>query len=146
MSKAKSIIIIGGGIIGLCTSYYAMRKGHRVTLVERGAPGHDSCVLGSAGFIAPSHFVPLAAPGMVALGLRMMWNPESPFHIRPRLDRELIDWCWKFYRAANGDHVARAAPLLCEMNLASARCFDEFAQRFDFGLMKNGLLLLCKTG
>src|SRR6266478_1348217 len=110
MPKQKSILIIGDGIIGLCTAYYAMRKGHRVTLVERGDPGHDSCVLGSAGFVSPSHFVPLAAPGMVAMGLRMMWNPESPFYIRPRLSAELLRWAWRFYRAANPAHVQRSAP------------------------------------
>ena len=147
MSKAKSIIIIGGGIIGLCTSYYAMRKGHRVTLVERGAPGHDSCVLGSAGFIAPSHFMPLAAPGMVAMGLRMMWNPESPFYIRPRWSKELLSWAWKFYRAATPAHVERSAPLLRDLNLASRRCFEELAEipGNDFGLVKKGLLMLCKS-
>src|SRR5438093_892471 len=145
MSKAKSIIIIGGGIIGLCTSYYAMRKGHRVTIVERGAPGHDSCALGSAGLIVPSHFVPLAAPGMVAMGLRMMWNPESPFYVRPRLSRELLSWGWKFYRAANAGHVGRAAPLLRDLNLASRRCFEEMADLPDFGLVKKGALMLCKT-
>src|SRR5437763_8610552 len=126
MSKTKSVVVIGGGIIGLCTAYYAMRKGHRVTLVERGGPGHDSCALGSAGMIVPSHFTPLAAPGMVAMGLRMLWNPESPFCIRPRLSGELLSWAWKFFRAANAAWVERSAPLLRDLNLASRRCFEEF--------------------
>ena len=95
----KSIVIIGGGVIGLCTAYYAARKGHRVTLIERGQANHDGCSLGNAGMIVPSHFVPLAAPGMVALGLRMMFDPESPFHIRPRASFKLIDWAWKFMRS-----------------------------------------------
>ncbi len=147
MNKAKSIVIIGGGIIGLCTAYYAMRRGHRVTIVERGAPGHDSCVLGSAGMIVPSHFVPLAAPGMVAMGLRMMWNPESPFYIRPRLDAGLAQWAWKFYRAATAAHAARSAPLLRDLNLASRRCFEELAEMpgEEIGLVKKGLLMLCKS-
>jgi D-amino-acid dehydrogenase len=143
----KSILIIGAGSIGLCTAYYALRKGHRVTVVERGAPDHDCCSLGNAGLIVPSHFVPLAAPGVVAQGLRMTLNPRSPFYIRPRLSRELIDWCWKFYRAANPAHVARAAPLLRDLNLASRRGFEELAEQpgANFGLVKRGLLMLCKT-
>jgi D-amino-acid dehydrogenase len=144
---SKSILVIGGGVVGLCTAYYALQKGHRVTVVERGAPDHDCCSLGNAGLIVPSHFVPLAAPGMVAQGLRMLLNPASPFYIRPRLNRDLIDWCWKFYRSANAAHVARAAPLLRDLNLASRRCYEELAELpgSDFGLVKKGLLMLCRT-
>lgn len=144
---SRSVLIIGGGVIGLCTAYYALRSGLRVTVLEREAPGHDGCSLGNAGLIVPSHFVPLAAPGMVAMGLRMMLQPASPFHIRPRLDRELLAWCWQFRRAATADHVARAAPLLRALHLASRRCYEELAALSgnEFGLVKNGLLVLCKS-
>jgi D-amino-acid dehydrogenase len=144
---AKRVLIIGGGVIGLCTGYYAQQKGHRVTIVERGGPDHDCCSLHNAGMVAPSHFVPLAAPGMVALGLKWMWNPESPFYIKPRLSLDLLRWGWKFFRAASPQRVARAAPLLRDLSLASRRCFEELADRSgnDFGLVKKGLLLLCKT-
>ena len=141
----KSIVIIGGGVIGLCTAYYAARKGHRVTLIERGQANHDGCSLGNAGMIVPSHFVPLAAPGMVALGLRMMFDPESPFHIRPRASLKLIDWAWKFMRSCNAGHVARSAPLLRDLGLASRQCYEELAglPGNEFGLVKRGLLMLC---
>jgi D-amino-acid dehydrogenase len=121
--------------------------GHAVTVIERGAPDHDSCSLGNAGMVTPSHFIPLAAPGMVALGLRMMWNPESPFYIRPRLDPDLLRWAWRFYRASTPEHVARSAPLLRDLSLASRRCFEEFVveRGDDFGLVKKGLLMLCKS-
>src|SRR5712692_10392151 len=144
---SKSILVVGGGVVGLCTAYYALQKGHRVTLVEREAPDHDCCSLGNAGLIVPSHFVPLAAPGVVAQGLRMLLNPASPFYIRPRPSWELIDWCWKFYRAANAAHVAHAAPLIRDLNLASRGCYEELAALpgSDFGFVEYGLLMLCKT-
>lgn len=144
---AQHVVIVGGGVIGLCTAFYAAQKGHRVTILERGAPDHDGCSLGNAGMIVPSHFIPLAAPGMVALGLKWMWNPESPFYIKPRLSRDLLDWGWKFWRAANAAHVARSAPLLRDLHLASRAGFEELAALpgNDFGLVKKGLLLLCKT-
>ncbi len=147
MPKSKSILIVGGGVIGLCTAYYAMQKGHSVTIIERGEPTHDSCSLGNAGMIVPSHFVPLAAPGMVAYGLRVMWNPESPFYVRPRLSLDLMRWGWQFWRAANAAHVARSGPLLRDLSLESRRCYEELAAQMDnrFGLVQKGLLLLCKT-
>jgi D-amino-acid dehydrogenase len=147
MSRTKSVVIVGGGVIGLCTAWYALQKGHKVTLVERGAPDHDCCSLGNAGYITPSHFVPLAAPGMVAVGMKMMLRSDSPFYVRPRLDRALMEWGWRFCRAANAAHLHRSAPLLRDLNLASRTCYLELADRFDnaFGLTTKGLLVLCKT-
>ena len=144
----KSVLIVGGGVIGLCSAYYAAKRGWQVTLLERGGPDHDSCSLGNAGMVVPSHFVPLAAPGMVALGLKWMWNPESPFYIQPRLSRDLLGWGFKFWRAANRAHVRRSAPLLRDLSLASRSCFQELAaeRNNDFGLVQKGLLMLCKTG
>src|SRR6185369_9833076 len=84
---------------------------------------------------------------MVALGLKWMWNPESPFYVKPRLDRELLDWGWKFWRAANARHVQRSAPLLRDLSLASRTLFAELAALpgNDFHLVQRGLLMLCKT-
>jgi D-amino-acid dehydrogenase len=97
--------------------------------------------------IVPSHFIPLAAPGMVALGLKWMWNPESPFYIKPRLDLDLIAWAWRFMRSATRAHVDQCAPLIRDLSLASRALFEELSSLpgNDFGLVKRGLVMLCKT-
>jgi D-amino-acid dehydrogenase len=145
MRSEKNVTVIGAGVIGLCSAFYLARRGHRVTVIDRVAPEHEGCSFGNAGMVVPSHFVPLAAPGMVWRGLKWMWNPESPFWIKPRFDRELLDWGWKFWRASNQRQVTRAAPLLRDMHLASRSAFEEFSSETDFGLVKKGLLALCKT-
>ena len=103
------VVIVGGGVIGLCAAFYCARRGWRVTVVERNGGERDGCSYGNTGMVVPSHFVPLAAPGMVALALRWMWNPASPFYVKPRVSWDLIDWGLKFWRAANAEHVRRAA-------------------------------------
>ena len=144
---SKNIVIIGAGVIGLSTAYYLARRGCGVTILDREPAARDGCSFGNAGMITPSHFVPLAAPGMVAMGLKWMWNPESPFYVQPRLDAGLIAWGWKFWRASTPARVARAAPLLRDLSFASRACFEELAALpgNDFGLVKRGLLMLCKT-
>ena len=145
---SKSVLVVGGGVIGLCTALYAARRGMAVTVVDRGpGTGRDGCSFGNAGMIVPSHFVPLAAPGMVRLGLRMMWNPRSPFYVKPRLNRDLIGWGLKFNRASTHGRVAAAAPVLRDLNLASRACYEQLADELgdDFFLAKRGLLMLCKT-
>lgn len=131
--------------MGLCTAFYAAERGLRVTIVERGGPHDEGCSYGNAGMIVPSHVVPLAAPGMVALGLRYLLSPESPFYVRPRPSLDLLRWGVRFWRSANARHVARAAPLLRDLHLASRACFEELGRQADFDLVQRGLLMLCRT-
>src|SRR5688572_24921406 len=143
----KNVLIIGGGVVGLSTAYYCLQRGHRVTVLDRGTAEDENCSYGNAGLIVPSHFVPLAAPGMVTMGLKWMLKPDSPFYIKPRFDADLVDWGWKFYRAATREHVRRSAPLLRDLNLATSQCFEEFAKAHGntFDLEKRGCFCLCKT-
>jgi D-amino-acid dehydrogenase len=139
--------IIGGGIIGLCSAYEALRRGYEVTVIDRHPAERDGCSFGNAGMIVPSHFIPLAAPGMVALGLKWMWNPESPFYIKPRCSWDLLSWGWKFWQACTAEHVARSGPLLRDLHLGSRAAYEEFATAWgeSFGLTRRGLLMLCKS-
>ena len=65
----------------------------------------------------------------------MMWNSESPFYIKPRLNRELFDWGLKFIRACRPEHVRESAPLLLALNIASKQLFETFDAMpdMDFG-------------
>ena len=141
----RDVLIVGGGIVGLCTAHYAAERGLRVTVVDRASPTDDGCSFGNVGMIVPSHVVPLAAPGMVSMGLRYMLSPESPFYVRPRPSLDLLRWGVRFWRAANARHVARAAPVLRDLHLASRACFEDLARTHDIGLVQRGLLMLCRT-
>lgn len=141
---SKHIVIIGGGVIGLSTAAACAARGHRVSIIERHPQRRDGCSFGNAGMVVPSHFIPLAAPGMIALGLKWMWNPESPFYIKPRLDADLIRWGIRFMRAATKERVAKAAPLLRDLSLASRELYLKMNDEEPFGLITKGLLMLCK--
>lgn len=143
---SKRVLIVGGGVIGLCTAYYCALRGLAVTVLERNAEQRDGCSFGNAGMVVPSHFVPLAAPGAVALALKWMWNPASPFYLKPRWSWDLFSWSARFWRAANAEHVRRAAPLLRDLSLASRAGYEELAGALghNFGFVKKGLLMLCK--
>ena len=143
--KQEQVIIVGGGVIGLCSAYYALKRGFSVTVIERESAGGDNCSMGNAGMIVPSHFTPLAAPGMITKGLRWMFNPESPFYVRPRVNLDLMRWGWLFYRHSTERHVAASRELLRDLNLESRRLFAELAEEEDFGLVRRGLLMLCKS-
>src|SRR4026209_869266 len=98
-------VIVGGGVIGLCTAYYLKKAGHEVTVIERNDIT-DGCSFGNMGYISPSHFIPIATPGIIKQGLRWMLSSTSPFYIKPRLNLDLIRWGMKFRASANAKTVA----------------------------------------
>ena len=143
----NDVLVIGGGAIGVASAYYLARRGAAVTLVEKGEIC-SGCSYGNAGLLVPSHSVPLAAPGVVAQGLKWMGRPDSPFYIRPRIDAQLVRWLWRFYRSANHGHVRRSVPLLRDLSFASLELYDELdrIEGFDFDLVRNGYLQVGKEG
>ncbi|MFN0214725.1 MAG: NAD(P)/FAD-dependent oxidoreductase [Saprospiraceae bacterium] len=110
--------IIGGGIIGLSTAYYLQQEGWDVTVFER-SDGSDGCSFGNMGYLSPSHFVPLAQPGVISQGILWMFKQKSPFYVRPSMSWGLMDWGMKFARACNAQHVARSARPMAELLLLS---------------------------
>lgn len=139
-------MIIGAGAIGICCAFYLNQLGKDVAVVERG----DICAgasHGNAGLIVPSHSIPLAAPGVITKGLRWMFNPESPFYIKPRLNRQFLSWLWKFRGACTDANVNRALPVMSKLNAASLDLFDELAglAGVNFNLEKKGVVQIFKT-
>lgn len=138
--------VIGSGIVGLSSAYYLRQAGHQVTVIDQGDL-KDGCSLGNAGMIVPSHLVPLAAPGMIAKGIRWMFNSKSPFYVKPRINGDLLKWGYLFYKNATKEHVDYSAVALKELSLLSKSLYREMATTLpsDFGFHERGLLMLYKT-
>ncbi|NTE00913.1 FAD-dependent oxidoreductase [Agrobacterium tumefaciens] len=143
MSK---VLIIGGGIVGLTSAYYLQKKGFEVTVLDKGDLS-DNCSFGNAGMIVPSHFIPLAAPGMLSKGIRWMFNSKSPFYVRPSLNPSLIGWGLKFMKHATEKHVAQSAEPLRDLSLLSKKLYEDLSKEpdFNFELTNNGILAFYKT-
>lgn len=147
MPNEQSVIVCGGGIIGLCTAYYLARQGFRVTVVERDEAQAGSCADGSAGYVSPSHVAPISAPGLVWQGLKWMTSSRSPFYIKPRLSLDLVRWGRLFAQSCTPEHTRRAAPVLAQLCLASRELYVDLANQTKnaIELQTQGLLNLCKT-
>lgn len=141
-----TVVVIGAGIAGLASAYYLVRDGWDVKILEKNTLDNN-CSYGNAGMIVPSHFTPLAAPGIVAQGIKWMFNSKSPFYVRPSLNPRLINWGLKFLKHANSKHVEQHASAIRDLNLYSSRLYDELALEdgFDFELKQNGILMMYKS-
>ncbi len=138
-------MVVGGGVIGLCAAYFLVRRGRPVLVLEREAEHGNNCSRENAGMVVPSHFTPLAAPGVVRQGLKWLLDRESPFFVRPRPSPDLLRWGWLFVRHANCEHVSRCAAVLRDLHLESRALFGELARHAEFGMQRRGLLMLCES-
>ena len=142
----SNILILGGGVIGVCSAYYLAQQGASVTLLEQGEIA-SGCSYGNAGWVVPSHSVPLATPDALKNGLKWMFDPVSPFYIKPRLDMQLLRWLLRFAQAANAKQIHQAIPVLRDLNMASRHLFDGLSTQagMDFDYHQQGILMLFRT-
>ena len=140
------VVVLGGGIIGLSSAYYLKESGHDVVLIDK-TDISSNCSYGNAGYVCPSHFIPLATPGIVKQGLKWMWDSRSPFYVQPRLNLGLIDWGLKFMKSATAEKVAKAAIPLRDVAILSKKHYEEWTRlpQFNFAYDQKGLLEIFQT-
>jgi D-amino-acid dehydrogenase len=143
MSK---VIVAGGGVIGLCTAYYLNKAGHEVILIDKGDLKQGTS-FGNAGYISPSHFIPLASPGIVAKGLQWMLSSSSPFYIKPRLNMDLIRWALTFWKRSGKATMERNIPHLNNILHLSRELTSEIRNDLgnQFRMEEKGCFMLYKT-
>lgn len=113
----------------------SFEEGYKVTVIDKNHPTDNlNCSTGNTGMIVPSHFVPLASPGIIGKGLSWLLNPRSPFYIRPQMNLEMISWIIKFWKSANEKHVLKSSPNIKAINSLSLELFKELSRNknFDF--------------
>ncbi len=140
------ITIIGGGIVGLCSAYYLQKAGYEVTIIDRNSIT-DGCSFGNMGYISPSHFIPLASPGIIKQGLKWMMSSSSPFYIKPRLNLDLIRWGTTFWKKANTKEVTTNAPHLNNLLQLSRHLMNDLKNEIpgSFEMIEKGCWMLYKN-
>ncbi|MBA6152882.1 NAD(P)/FAD-dependent oxidoreductase [Gelidibacter maritimus] len=142
----KEVIIIGGGIIGLCSAYYLHKAGHNVSIIDQSNLDMGASYV-NAGFLSPSHFIPLSAPGVMRQGIKWMFNKSSPLYIKPRLDVDFMKWTLAFNKSCTAKHVNKSIPIIRDVTLLSQELYSSIKQDegFQFQLENKGLLMLCQS-
>ena len=140
------IVVAGGGIIGMCCAYYLNKAGNEVAVIDRGSMSEGTSY-GNAGYICPSHFIPLASPGIVAKGLQWMLSSSSPFYIRPRLDLDLIRWGLTFWKRSGKSTMHKNIPHLHNILQLSRTLTSDLRNELGdhFQMKEMGCLMLYKS-
>ena len=141
LPAAAEAVVVGAGAVGLSIAYELAGRGWETTVVDREEAGVGTSA-GNAGFVVPSHVLPVAEPGMFATALRSVLSGKGPFAVRPSLRSGLLRWTAAFLRNCRPRAVEAAAPTLAALGDLSAGLFKEWldAENIQCAYEPNGLL------
>jgi D-amino-acid dehydrogenase len=142
--RADDVVILGGGVIGVCCAYYLAEAGCRVRLLERASLASGSSH-GNSGLLTPSAAYPINMPGIIPKSIKWMLTPNGAFRFRPRPSLQLVRWLRLFQQHCTESEVDRVTPILRDMIRDSLVQFRRLARvpnadRFDFS--ESGTLAL----
>jgi D-amino-acid dehydrogenase len=143
-TRDRPVLVIGGGVIGVCCAYSLRLAGIPVMLAEASAVGSGASS-GNLGLLAVSHSMPLASPGVAGQALRWLLQPNSPFAIDLPPTMNMLRWLGQFVRATHSSLLGRRAALLTSLSLESVELFQEWSTSLGFKPRCSGTLEVFRT-
>lgn len=139
------VIVVGGGVIGVCCAYALSRAEADVVVLERGRIAGEASS-GNAGTISAGH-PPLNRSGRIREGLSRMFDPASPLHVPPRWDPGLWRWLWTFARNCTDTQLRHATAVMAPLGHRSLALFQDAVrqERLDCGFRMEGYYDVCAT-
>lgn len=127
-AEALDVVVVGGGIIGICVALNLAEAGRGVTVFDRTGICEETSS-GNASAFAFSDVLPLAHKGMMRNLPRWLLDPLGPLTIPPAYLPRLLPWLWRFWRAgASSSYEASLAAQASMMRLAEAEWMSLLAR------------------
>ncbi|WP_323747598.1 NAD(P)/FAD-dependent oxidoreductase [Catenulispora rubra] len=125
-TDSAPIVVVGGGVIGMCTAYYLAGAGVPVEVVERQGIGSGAS-WGNAGWVCMSHSAPVPSPGVIGYAARSLGRPDSPLYLRPRLDPRFLAWLVRFWRSSSASRFRTGYQAVADLNRRTFELYDGLA-------------------
>jgi len=143
-----NICVLGAGVIGLTTAYFAAKAGHSVTIVDRnGLPGQEASYA-NGGQLSYSYVAPLAAPSVIPALPAYLLRRDSPlrFHLRASVDQ--WSWSFNFLRACSTASNRRHTAELAQLAYLSRDALQDLLrdEAIDFDYSHQGKLVIHRDG
>lgn len=130
------VLVLGSGVIGVCSAWYLARAGFEVTVVDRQQASADETSFGNAGQISPGYASPWAAPGVPIKALKWLFMRHAPLAIRPGLDLQQYLWLAQLLRNCTSARYAINKARMVRLSEYSRDCLDQL--RADTGIEYEG--------
>ncbi len=130
--KLKSSVgVIGAGIQGICISVYLIKKGFKVTLIDRDEPGKDSASYGNAGHFSPYASVPINRPDILVDIPSMLLNSTGPLALKWNYVPKMIPWFLKFIKNCSKKNMMHTAKYMHQILNLALPAYDELFEDID---------------
>ena len=130
-SKSFSVGIIGAGIQGICISLFLIKKGFRVTLIDREDPGKNSASYGNAGHFSPYASMPMNRPDVLIDVPAMLLSSTGPLALRWNYVPRMIPWFLKFIKNCTKKNMMHTAKYMHQILDLALPAYDELFQDID---------------
>ena len=140
--SGADVVIVGGGIVGLCSALHLQRRGYAVTIVDRGTPGNGAFGH-NAGIFSIGNCLPTATPGVIRAIPKMLLDPHSPLAIRWRYLPKLTPWLVRFLAASRPSRVEQLSLAIASLQKQVVRAYSDLVPvpDADASLFAGGHLL-----
>jgi len=124
----SSVGVIGAGIQGVCISLFLLRKGFKVTLIDRDEPGKNSASYGNAGHFSPYASVPMNRPDVLIDVPAMLLSSTGPLAIKWNYAPKMIPWFLKFLKNCSKKNMMHTAKYMHQILDLALPAYDELFQ------------------
>ena len=142
----KNILVIGAGIVGICTGIELIKKGYFVTLLDPNEPGSQTSY-GNAGVITDSSLMIINNPQLLKSLFQLIFKKQTSFRYSKFFIFSRLSWMLRFLMFSHKNHMEFAAKALRELQVLSLKTHQELIEKTNSknNISKPGWLKLFKT-
>ena len=134
----SSVGVIGAGIQGICISLCLIKKGFRVTLIDRDDPGKNSASYGNAGHFSPYASVPINRPDILVDIPSMLLSSTGPLALKWNYVPKMIPWFLKFIKNCSKKKMMHTAKYMHQILDLALPAYDELFEDIDISGLVEG--------
>lgn len=123
----ESVVVVGGGLVGLSTAWFLHEHGVEVTVLERGHVGAGAS-WGNAGWLSPAFAVPLPEPAALRAGLSGFMSRSAPVYVPATLDPARLRFLLSVARNCTERRWRSGLAALTPLNLRALDAHAELAR------------------
>jgi len=127
----SSVGVVGAGIQGVCISLNLIKKGFKVTLIDREEPANNSASYGNAGHFSPYASLSMNRPDVLIDVPAMLLSTTGPLALKWNYVPKMIPWFIKFIKNCTKKKMMHTAKYMHQILDLALPAYDELFEDID---------------